>query len=54
MKAVAKEERRVAYPLVLIFAIIAAGIVAGGYFYYRNYERHFRAEAESQLPPSRS
>ena len=49
MKAVAKEERRVAYPLVLIFALIAAGIVISGYFYYRNYERHFRAEAESQL-----
>jgi PAS domain S-box-containing protein len=49
MEAVVKEERRVAYPLVLIFALIAAGIVASGYFYYRNYERHFRAEAENQL-----
>jgi hypothetical protein len=49
MEAVVKEERRVAYPLVLIFALIAAGIVTSGYFYYRNYERHFRAEAESQL-----
>jgi hypothetical protein len=49
MEAVVKEERRVAYPLVLIFALIAAGIVTSGYFYYRNYEWHFRAEAGSQL-----
>ncbi len=49
MEAVAKEERRVAYPLVPIFALLAAGIVTSGYFYYRNYERHFHAEAESQL-----
>ena len=49
MEAVVKEERRVAYPLVLSFALIAAGIVTSGYFYYRNYERHFRAEAENQL-----
>ena len=49
MEAVAKEERRVAYPLVPIFALLAAGIVTSGYFYYRNYERHFHAEAESRL-----
>jgi hypothetical protein len=49
MKAVTKEERRVAYPLVLIFAILTLGIVMGGTFCYRNYERQFRAEAEFQL-----
>ena len=49
MKAVTKEERSVAYPLVLIFAILALGIVVGGTLYYRNYAQHFRAEAESQL-----
>ena len=49
MEAVVKEGRRVEYPLVLSFALIAAGIVTSGYFYYRNYERHFRAEAGSQL-----
>lgn len=49
MEAVAKEKRRVAYTLVLSFAILALGMVVGGTFYYRNYERHFRAEAESQL-----
>jgi hypothetical protein len=36
MKAVAKEERRVAYPLVLIFVILALGIVVGGAFYHRH------------------
>jgi hypothetical protein len=49
MEAVVKEERRVAYPLVLSFALIAAGIVTSGYFYYRHYYRHFRAEAGCQL-----
>ena len=49
MKAGAKEERRAAYPLVLIFVLLVAGIVAVGHFYYRNYERHFRAAAERQL-----
>jgi PAS domain S-box-containing protein len=49
MKAVAKEERRVAYPLVLVFAILSLGIVVGGTFYYRNYERQFRTGIESQL-----
>jgi PAS domain S-box-containing protein len=49
MEAVAKEKRRVAYTLVLSFAILALGMVVGGIFYYRNYEQHFRAEAEHQL-----
>jgi len=49
MKAVTKEERRVAYPLVLIFVILSLGIVVGGTFYYRHYERQFRAAAERQL-----
>ena len=30
MKAVAREERRVTYPLVLVFALLAAGIVTAG------------------------
>jgi PAS domain S-box-containing protein len=41
--------RRAEWGLFLIFALLSLGIVAGGAFYYRNYERHFRAEAESQL-----
>jgi PAS domain S-box-containing protein len=49
MKAVAKEERRVAYPFILIFVLLAAGIVTAGHHYYRNYEREFRAEAGRQL-----
>src|ERR1039458_5541464 len=49
MKAVTREERRVAYPLVLVFAILSLGIVVGGTFYYRNYERQFRTGIESQL-----
>ncbi len=49
MKAVIKEERRVAYPLVLIFAILSLGIVAGGAFYYRHYEQQFRNGIEQQL-----
>jgi PAS domain S-box-containing protein len=35
--------------LVVIFVLLFAGIVAAGCLYYRNYERHFRAEAERQL-----
>ena len=34
---------------MLIFVLLAAGIVTVGYRYYRNYERQFRAEAEHQL-----
>ena len=49
MSAVTREERRVVYPPVLIFCLLAAGIVTTGYFYYRNYEQQFRDEAERQL-----
>ncbi len=49
MKAVTKEERRVAYPFVLIFLVLSLGIAAGGVFYYRHYERQFRAGIEQQL-----
>jgi PAS domain S-box-containing protein len=49
MKAVTKEERRVAYPLVLIFVSLSLGIVVGGAFYYRYYEQQFRAATEQQL-----
>jgi hypothetical protein len=35
--------------LGLIFACLAAGIVAAGYFYYRSYEKRFRAEVEHRL-----
>jgi PAS domain S-box-containing protein len=49
MKAVAREERRVAYSLALLFAILAAAIVAAGCRYYRHYEQQFRTEAWNQL-----
>jgi PAS domain S-box-containing protein len=49
MKAVTREVRRVVYPLVLVFCLLAAGIVTTGCFYYRNYERQFRAASEHQL-----
>ena len=35
--------------LVVIFVFLIAGIVTGGYRYYRNYERQFRDEAARQL-----
>ncbi|MBI5394019.1 MAG: PAS domain-containing protein, partial [Verrucomicrobia bacterium] len=37
------------YVLLLVFVLLAAGIVTTGYFYYRHYERHYRAEVEGQL-----
>ncbi len=37
------------YPLVLIFAVVALGIFAGGLLSYRNYERRFRTGIEEQL-----
>ena len=44
-----KTERNAAYIFILIFAIMAMGIVLNGYLYYLNYERNFRAEMESEL-----
>jgi PAS domain S-box-containing protein len=35
--------------LFAIFVLLIAGILMAGGRYFRNYERHFRAEAESQL-----
>jgi PAS domain S-box-containing protein len=33
----------------LIFVCLATGIVAAGYFYYRNYQQNYRSEVERQL-----
>jgi hypothetical protein len=49
MKAVNRIERRAGYSLVLGFVILSLGIVAGGVFCYRQYEREFRAGIEQQL-----
>jgi signal transduction histidine kinase len=37
------------YIPILIFAIMAVGIILSGYLYYLNYKQHFRANFESQL-----
>ena len=42
-------QRRASYILATTFVILAAGIVCAGYFYYRNYEKHYRAEVELQM-----
>ena len=43
------EDSRIAFPLVLIFTLLAAVIIATSYIYYRHFEQHYRAEAEHQL-----
>ncbi|MEI6107299.1 MAG: GAF domain-containing protein, partial [Opitutae bacterium] len=35
--------------LLLIFAVLSAGIIATGAVYYRNFERRYRSEMENQL-----
>jgi len=44
-----KAGRRAGYVFILIFGLLAAGIAAGGAYYYRNHERNFRVEVEGQL-----
>jgi len=41
--------RHIPYVPGLIFVVLAAGIVAAGHFYYRNYKQHYRAEVERQI-----
>ena len=43
------DERRSAVALVLVFAVLAVGIVTAGYLYYRNHEQHYRTGVERQL-----
>ncbi|MCJ7588649.1 MAG: hypothetical protein MUQ00_12225 [Candidatus Aminicenantes bacterium] len=43
------DESKPAFVFALIFFVLAAGIVAAGYSYYRNYERQFLVEAAHQL-----
>jgi signal transduction histidine kinase len=38
-----------AYVPILIFVIMAVGIILSGYYYYLNYKKHFRASVEIQL-----
>jgi len=44
-----KSRRRMGYDFILIFGLLAAGIAAGGAYYYRSYHQNFRHEVEGQL-----
>ena len=41
--------RRAGVVLIPLFVLLAAGLTTAGFFSYRSYERHFRAEVEHQL-----
>ena len=43
------KEWRLFVALVSVFTMMAAGLVITGYFYYRTYGKHYRAEVERQL-----
>ena len=43
------QSRVVKHAFVLVFALLVATIVSGGYLYYRRYERTYRTQVESQL-----
>ncbi|MEI6387382.1 MAG: histidine kinase N-terminal 7TM domain-containing protein, partial [Spirochaetota bacterium] len=43
------EERRIPRGLALVFLLISGGILAAGYFAYRNYQRDFEVAMERQL-----
>jgi PAS domain S-box-containing protein len=40
---------RTSYTFVLVFVLLAAGIVIAGFLYYRNYERRYRTEVEHEI-----
>ncbi|MGA3141597.1 MAG: PAS domain S-box protein [Verrucomicrobiota bacterium] len=42
-------ERRAGLGFMLVFALLAAGILTAGCLYYQNYKRQFRAEVELEL-----
>jgi len=42
-------ERLAAIAFIIVFSILAVGIVVAGYLYYQNYEKRFRIEVERQL-----
>ncbi|MHB8521209.1 MAG: PAS domain-containing protein [Limisphaerales bacterium] len=45
----AGDDSRTAVAFVLIFVLLAGGIVTTGYLYHRSYERRYRAQVEGQL-----
>jgi len=44
-----RKERFRSVVLILVFIALAAGIIAAGIFYYRNYKQNYRLEVERQL-----
>jgi PAS domain S-box-containing protein len=44
-----KDGRSSGLVFVLVFGLLTAGIVAGGVYFYRHYERNFRIEVDRQL-----
>ncbi len=44
-----RTERLTPIALILVFSILAAGIITTGYVNYRNYEKRYRVEVERQL-----
>lgn len=42
-------ERNEGFAFILTFILMALGVILTGFFYYHNYERHFRTSVESQL-----
>jgi diguanylate cyclase (GGDEF)-like protein/PAS domain S-box-containing protein len=44
-----KKDNHTPYVLILLFLILAAGMITAGYLYYRNYTSQHRVEVERQL-----
>jgi PAS domain S-box-containing protein len=49
LKQRADESRRTGWSFLLIFVVLASGIISVGYLAYQSFERHFRVEMERQL-----
>jgi PAS domain S-box-containing protein len=49
MKPPKPTERRAIWSFLLVFVLLAAGIVTAGCCYYRNFEQHYRTEVESRI-----
>ena len=49
MKTQDKAQLQAGYVFLLIFFVLTVGIAAAGFFYYRNYEKHYRGGVEQQL-----
>lgn len=49
MRPDTREKLRAGYVFILVFVILAAGIITTGYLGYRKYERRFKIETERQL-----